>query len=238
MTLTHLGNIFGFKAPGVGSDPKEILTILSHLWKVHGDMVRIEVPLHEDIVFLFNPDLCEKVYRAAGAQPMRPGLDALRHTRNLDVLTNQGPKGLLTTNGAEWHTFRSKVQQLMLRPRSTLQYTPDLEAITEEFIQKKIIDKRHNSTMEVGSDFLDDLYKWSLESVSCLAMNARLGCLDNNLPKDSHQMIIIQAVSDILTTSMYLDNGLQTWRLFPGSMRLQHIQGVVLSIHPSISRRC
>jgi cytochrome P450 len=186
-------------------------------------MVRIDVPIREDIVFLFNPELCEKVYRAAGGQPLRPGFDALRHTRNQDELTNQGAKGLLTSNGEEWHEFRSKVQQPMLRPKSTLRYTPDLEAIAEDFIQKKIMDKRDTSTMQVGSDFLDDLYKWSLESVSCLALNARLGCLEPNLPADSDQMRIIRGVSDILSNSMYLDNSLQTWRLFPGP-RLRKFQ--------------
>ncbi len=133
----------------------------------------------------------------------------------------------------------------MLRPKSTLRYTPDLEAIAEEFIQAKIMDKRDKNSMKVGADFLDDLYKWALESVSCLALNARLGCLKPNLPEDSHQMRIIRAVSDIFSTSMYLgksnhdtvpfhmffilhilDNSLQLWRLAPFmSPKLKAFQG-------------
>ncbi len=77
-----LGNSYGFKAPGVGADPKENITILKHLWKEYGDMIKFKIPGRDPIVFLFDPDLCEKVYRAAGATPMRPGFDALRHTRN------------------------------------------------------------------------------------------------------------------------------------------------------------
>ena len=72
----------------------------------------------------------------------------------------------------------------MLRPKSTLRYTPDLEEIAEEFIEKKIVMKRNNETKEVNADFLDDLYKWALESVTCLALNARLGCLESDIKEE------------------------------------------------------
>ena len=70
----------------------------------------------------------------------------------------------------------------MLRPKSTLRYTPELEEIAQEFIDKKIENKKNEKNDQVGTDFLDDLYKWSLESVSCLALNTRLGayqCCDH-----------------------------------------------------------
>ena len=90
-------------------------------------------------------------------------------------MTNQGSEGLLTSSGDTWLKFRSKVQQPMLRPKSTLRYTPELEQIAQEFIEKKIENKKNRENDQVGIDFLDDLYKWSLESVACLALNTRLG---------------------------------------------------------------
>ena len=39
-------------------------------------MVKVEIPLKPPILFLFDPELCKTVYRAAGAQPIRPGVDA------------------------------------------------------------------------------------------------------------------------------------------------------------------
>lgn len=111
----------------------------------------------------------------------------------------------------------------MLRPKSTLRYTPDLESIAQDFIDKKIRLKKTDND-QVGKDFLDDLYKWSLESVSCLALNTRLGCLEENVAEGSDQMRIIRAVSDIFSTSMFLDNGLQLWRFLP-SPKLQKFTG-------------
>ena len=207
--------VLGFSAPEVGSDPKEAIVIMKHLWKTYGDIVRLEVPGRPTVVFIFNPDTTEKMYRAAGAQPIRPGFDALRYVRENDPLTNQASsKGLLTSNKQDWYTFRSRVQQPMLRPKSTLRYTPDLEDVVDEFIQKKILAQR-NSDFQVGPDFLDDMYKWALESVTVLALNARLGCLEPNVPEDSDQMKIIRAVSDIFKTSSILDNGMQLWRFLP-----------------------
>ena len=85
----------------------------------------------------------------------------------------------------------------------------------QEFIEKKIMNQKSSESEQVGPDFLDELYKWSLESVSCLALSTRLGCFDENLTEGSHQMQIIRAVSDIFSSSMYLDNGLQLWRFLP-----------------------
>ena len=43
----------------------------------------------------------------------------------------------------------------MLRPKSTLRYTPDLEEIAEEFITHKILQKRNENNNQVNEDFLD-----------------------------------------------------------------------------------
>lgn len=208
----------------MGQDQRQNIKNISNLWKTFGDMIRIDVPFRPPLLILFDPDHCEKVYRAAGSQPLRPGFDALKHVRSQDGLTNQGAQGLLTSSGDEWQTFRFKVQQPMLRPKSTLRYTPELESIVEEFIEKKIKKGRHPENNQVGPQFLDEMYKWSLESVSCLALNTRLGCLEDGLPEDSQQMQIIRAVSLIFNNAMHLDNGPQMWRFLPYSRKLKEFE--------------
>jgi len=168
-------------------DPTEILKILQHQWDTHGDLVLIDVPFRDPVVFIFNPDYGERVYRASGSQPIRPGFDALRFTRNQDEMT-QTAKGLLTTQGEDWYQFRSKVQQPMMRPKSALRYAKDLDEIADEFITEKILTARHPQTSQVGEQFLEDLYKWALESVTCLALNTRLGCLKSGLDDNSEQV--------------------------------------------------
>ena len=74
--------------PGIGkldfvkfafnADLKKGLENTAAIWQEYGDMCKIEIPFRPPIVMLFDPDDCEKVYRASGAQPIRPGFDALK----------------------------------------------------------------------------------------------------------------------------------------------------------------
>ena len=46
--------------------------------------IQTEIFLHFPFFLI---DLAERVYRAAGSQPIRPGFDALRYTRSVDEIT-------------------------------------------------------------------------------------------------------------------------------------------------------
>ena len=59
------------------ADLRKGLENTAALW-AFGDMVKVEILLKPPILFLFDPELCETVYRAAGAQPSRPGFVSLR----------------------------------------------------------------------------------------------------------------------------------------------------------------
>jgi hypothetical protein len=80
--LKHFTEIPGLNVKDVlvgmfKADLRKGLENTAALWSF-GDMVKVEIPLKPPILFLFDPELCETVYRAAGAQPIRPGFDALR----------------------------------------------------------------------------------------------------------------------------------------------------------------
>lgn len=144
----------------------------------------------------------------------------MREIRNVEAKTHPYRKGLLASEGQEWQELRSKVQQPMLRPRSTLRYTPDLEAVADDFIKHQVKAKL-NKLNQTGSDFLQDLYKWGLESVSILALHTRLGCLDPDLAKDSQQMKIIKTVSFLLEGSVKTEIGFPIWKYIPSPTYLK-----------------
>ena len=124
-------------------------------------------------------------------------------------------QGLLTTHKEEWWDFRRKVQQPMLKPRSTQGYTPLLDGIAQSFIDELVRPRLDPQTRETPDNFMDDLFRWALESVGLLALNTRLGCLDINLPPDSEQFRIIESVNNIFAKSQVLDAGLHMWKRFP-----------------------
>jgi len=208
-----IGNMLGVRNPEHGMDPRFVIKSMRHLNQEHGSMVRIQVPLRPPMVFLFDPALCEKVYRSTGPQPVRPGFDSLSFVQT-KMRKRHGHRGLLVAQKEEWRQFRSKVQQPMLRPKSTHGYIPVLERIAEDFLAAKVIALRDSGGM-VPEDFLQELYKWALESVAVLALNTRLGCLEPDLPKGSEQETLIKAVGNMFLLNGKLDDGMQLWRYMP-----------------------
>ena len=63
----------------------------------------------------------------------------------------------------------------------------------QDFIEKLVRPKLHPVTNQTSDDFLFDIYKWALESVTYLALDTRMGCLTLNLPSDSDPMQMIKA---------------------------------------------
>ena len=189
-------------------------------WDQYGDIVKLEVPSRPPIICVYRPDLAETFLRATGSRPNRPGFEGLRVKRELAASMSKGPyyKGLLTTQGQEWWEFRSKVQQVMLRPGAVVKYAFGLEEIADEFLEKRVQPRLKN--METPDDFLHDLYKWALESIALLVLNQRLGCLEPNLSPNSEQIRIINSVQGVFEKSRLLDEGLGLWRKFPQLSRL------------------
>ena len=48
--------------------------------------------------------------------------------------------------------YQPSINILVVRPKSTLRYTPELEEIAQEFIDKKIENKKNKDTDQVGTD--------------------------------------------------------------------------------------
>ena len=98
---------------------------------------------------------------------------------------------------------------------SPLRYTPLLDGVAQTFIDQLVRPRLDPVSHETPEDFLADLYKWALESVTLLALNTNLGCLAKDLAPDSEQMTIIRAVQGIFSGTQKLDAGLLLWKLMP-----------------------
>lgn len=77
----------------------------------------------------------------------------------------------------------------MLLPKTVKLYVEPIDMISREFVEK-IRDIRSSTTNEVPDIFNELMCKWSLESISYVALNRRLGLLDeNNASTDGKDMI-------------------------------------------------
>lgn len=69
----------------------------------------------------------------------------------------------------------------MLQPKNVKLYIPRIDDVAKEFIEK--IEANLDENHETPEDFLDFLNQWALESIGVIAVNTRLGVLNN--PKAS-----------------------------------------------------
>ena len=215
-SLPVFGNVHHLKHPDpeIGRDMTKLLQIAAPFPERYGRLVRLDVPLRPPAFWCFCPEMAEKVYRHAGARPIRPGFFALGYARSRDEFFKNS-RGLLSTRGDEWETIRKKTQRPMLRPKSAVTYTEMIEAVALDYIEEKIVKLRDPKTNQMPENFLQETYRWGLESVSCFALDTRLGCLDPTLTEDSEQVKIINAVSTIFALTSDLDHSAQIWRFLP-----------------------
>ena len=68
-------------------------------------------------------------------------------------------------------------------------------------------------------------------------MDARLGCLERNLPSDSAQISLIDAVSDIFITSAQLENGIPFWKLLPNASQNFRKFSKAYDIYTDVARK-
>ncbi|XP_046395351.1 probable cytochrome P450 301a1, mitochondrial [Ischnura elegans] len=185
------------------------------LYEQYGPIVRFTKILgRRDLVFIFRPEDVETTLRNEGPWPYREGTKSMEYYRQVHRKDfYQGAGSVLTDHGPKWGEVRSKVNQPMMQPRISRRYVPPIEGVAQEFLQM-IRDMRDESG-ELPSNFVNELFKWSLESIAYVALDTRLGCLEPSLASDSEQQTMIDAVNTILNEMYNMELGMPLWKLIP-----------------------
>ncbi|XP_075234243.1 putative cytochrome P450 49a1 [Lycorma delicatula] len=213
--LPFFGNTWRF-IPYIGDYKiEEVDKVSLRLNKQYGDIVKIAGLMgRPDMVFLFNADDIEKVFRSEELMPHRPSMPSLnyyKHVLRKDFFGNNA--GVIAVHGENWYNFRTKVQQPMLQPRTAKLYISAIEETALSFIER--IRKIRDNKNEVPNDFLNEIHKWSLESIARVALNTRLGCFDDNInSKNLETQILIDAVNTFFMNVGVLELKIPFWKLF------------------------
>ena len=149
-----------------------------------------------------------------GKYPVEPGFDHFVYYRNKsrkDLYPDTA--GLLGHHGDSWYQVRSKVQQVMLRPKSAMFYLKHLEDISVDLCN--LIKESLDENEEIA-DVLEYVNRWSLESIVAIFLDNRLHCLKKNLPQDSEPTRFVNAVKIATgTDTTDLAFGVPLWKLYP-----------------------
>ncbi|XP_071105191.1 1,25-dihydroxyvitamin D(3) 24-hydroxylase, mitochondrial-like [Haliotis cracherodii] len=148
-----------------------------------------------DAVFLTDVDAVESLLRQDGKYPSRMQVDIWHEYRNNSGLR----KGLLLNEGEAWHALRRVVDRHMLKTKTVESYAGDLNMVVTEFLNR--LDRILHTDREIPNPD-EELFNWSLESISRIVYEKKLGCLLDEKSKDAQDFI--NSAHEIFETSRQL----------------------------------
>ncbi|XP_017091373.2 probable cytochrome P450 12a4, mitochondrial [Drosophila bipectinata] len=162
-----------------------------------------------------NPKDFETVFRNEGVWPHRPGNESLLYHRE-EVRKDfyQGVMGVLPTHGKAWGDFRSIVNPVLMQPKNVRLYYKKMSQVNREFVQR-IKELRDPETLEAPDDFIDTINRWTLESVSVVALDKQLGLLKNSGSENNSQAVkLFEYLDDFFVYAADLEMKPTPWRYF------------------------
>ncbi len=180
-------------------EPTRMHIAHEQLYQQYGKIVRI-AGTKFDAIFIYDPNDFEVMFRNEGKYPKRDGFFALRLYRsvNNDVYSKGG---LLIMNGQNWAQFRTKVQPYMMKPKLIHNYLPAMNIVANEMVDRMTRIKNTNGQID---NYLNEIYKWALESLGVVALDTKLGLINSN-DKNSRPQRMIDATSIIVENSWAID---------------------------------
>ncbi|KAH8243067.1 hypothetical protein KR032_004291 [Drosophila birchii] len=158
-----------------------------------------------------NPEDFEVVFRNEGVWPHRPGNDTLRYHREVYQKDfYEGVIGIIPSQGKSWGDFRTTVNPVLMQPKNVRMYYKKMSLVNQEFVQR-IREIRDPNTLEVPDNFIDTINRWTLESVSVVALDKQLGLL-KDVNKESEALRLFHYLDEFFIVAADLEMKPSPWR--------------------------
>ncbi|XP_020300796.1 probable cytochrome P450 301a1, mitochondrial isoform X2 [Pseudomyrmex gracilis] len=178
-----------------------------------------------DLLFVYDADEIEKVYRQEGPTPFRPSMPCLVYYKSVVRKDFFGDlPGVVGVHGEQWKEFRTRVQKPVLQPQTIRKYITPIEVVTKDFIKR--IEEIKGDDDEVPGDFDNEIHKWALECIGRVALDVRLGCLGGSLSPNSEPQKIIDAAKFALRNVAALELKAPYWRYFPTPLWSRYVRNM------------
>ncbi|KAF3688323.1 Sterol 26-hydroxylase, mitochondrial [Channa argus] len=148
-----------------------------------------------DVINVASSELIAQVIQQEGRYPVR---SELPHWKEYRDLRGQA-YGLHVETGPEWYRIRSALNPKMLKMREVFAYAPVINQVVGDLLQRVELLRSRNEDQATVSDLAAELYKFGFEGISSILFETRLGCLQEEIPKDT--LHFIAAVNNMLTLS-------------------------------------
>jgi cytochrome P450 family 12 len=107
--------------------------------------------------------------------------------------------------------MRSATNPILMKPRLVKSYIPIIDGIVNDFI--KIIPKIQHENGEMPANFHEFLNRWTLESITAITLEKRLGLMDIRT-EESNGIQIQRAIRKILSLAGELERKPSLWKVY------------------------
>ncbi|XP_070694064.1 sterol 26-hydroxylase, mitochondrial [Pempheris klunzingeri] len=141
-----------------------------------------------------TPKLLEEVMRNSDKFPTRGDMSSWKEYRDMRGF-GYGP---FTEEGERWFNLRTMLNKRMLRPKDSAQYGRIINDVVTDFIKRMHYQRQCSPTGDLVTNMANELYCFSLEGISSILFETRLGCLEKEIPADTQDFInaIVQMFSN------------------------------------------
>ncbi|XP_018621591.1 cytochrome P450 27C1-like isoform X2 [Scleropages formosus] len=152
------------------------------------------------VVSIADRDMVAQVLRSEGTAPQRGNMESWQEYRDLRGRST----GLISAEGEDWLKMRSVLRQLIMRPRDVAAFSDDVNEVVTDLISRIRTLRSKQADGETVLNVNDLFFKYAMEGVSTILYECRLGCLEEEIPKQSLEYIAaLHLMFSSFKTTMY-----------------------------------
>ncbi|KAK7144344.1 hypothetical protein R3I94_010685 [Phoxinus phoxinus] len=148
-----------------------------------------------DVVNVATAELLAQVIRQEGRYPVRTDLPHWKEYRDM----RGQAYGIHVDTGPEWYRIRSALNPKMLKLKEVTAYAPIIHEVVSDLLARVELLRLRSQDQATVTDLASELYKFGFEGISSILFETRLGCLQEEIPKET--LKFISAVNDMLALS-------------------------------------
>lgn len=178
-------------------------------YKKFGSIVKEEIAPGVNIVWLYDPNDIEHLFRNEGIYPRRRSHLALEKYR-LDKPHVYNTGGLLPTNGENWWKLRQVFQKGLSSPMAVHNFISGSNEIIDEFLDRINYIKEYSNV-----DYLPEISRLFLELMCLSVFDVRMDSFSEiELRKNSRSTKLLKSALTTNSCILKLDNGFHLWKHF------------------------
>ncbi|XP_039505692.1 sterol 26-hydroxylase, mitochondrial-like isoform X2 [Pimephales promelas] len=163
--------------------------------RLYGPLYKVNAGNFQSIS-INSVDLLEELLRKDEKFPCRGDMTLWTEYRDMRGI-GYGP---FTEEGEKWYKLRSVLNKRMLHPKDSVQYGDVVNAVVKDFIKRIYYLREMSPTGDLVPNLTNELYRFSLEGISSILFETRIGCLEKEIPAETQDFI--NSIAQMFTYSM------------------------------------